>query len=631
MLNRSLTISISILIGTFVLSASAYWFGTFDMWQEKVIDRLFIKHPADEKIVIVGIDEESIQKIGQWPWPRAVFAKVLPVFTGARSIGFDINFAENSRAGGQDDSLFKEALKNSKVPAILPIQVNRNGRVEVRPLALFEEVTQQGFVNVPNDPDGITRRSLLKIGEHQSFASLFANNDIKADSFRINYRGPAGTFLTIPFIDVYEKRVPERVFDNAIVLIGATAKDLHDFIETPFGSMPGVEVHANVISTLREGQLFAELPKGISLLLLGLLNILPAFLILRIHKFRNLLSSLIALLVLVNLGSIILFFFKIIIPILYLDLGFLVTSGVLILFQYTQESKEKRYIRKTFQYYLNPEIIDELIQNPQKLALGGESKKVTIFFSDIRGFTAISEAMSAHGLTHLMNEYLSAMTDIIMQRRGLVDKYIGDAIMAFWGAPLPNRDQASDACRAVLEMSRRLRELNIDWQKENIPLIEIGVGINTGEVIVGNMGSRNRFNYTIMGDEVNFCSRLEGLNKAYGTECLISESTQKEIAKEQDLVVRELDLVMVKGKKEPKLIFELVTKPVDDTLKKVLEYFAQGKASYLRGEWDKAIDQFQKALALHEDGPSKTFLERCHLLKIQAPVIWNGVYEFKSK
>ncbi len=236
------------------------------------------------------------------------------------------------------------------------------------------------------------------------------------------------------------------------------------------------------------------------------------------------------------------------------------------------------------------------------------------------------------------------MTDIIMAHNGLVDKYIGDAIMAFWGAPLDNENQASDAAAASVAMLAALKGLNEHWKSRGLPQIGIGIGINSGEAIVGNMGSAKRFNYTVMGDEVNFASRLEGLNKMYGSSCLVSEGTRNALLREskakavvpEKAAIRDLDLVTVKGKTEPKRIYELV--PFGDSAEKGkaavevrLAKFEKARKSYEKGEWDAAIAGFREILAAGNDGPSKALLERAEEFKENPPESWNGVYAFHSK
>jgi adenylate cyclase len=624
-----------LLLSCLIISGAFYWTNSFDSVEEKMIDRLYLRSVPQSKVVIVAIDDESISKIGGWPFPRKTFAELLPTLEGARSVGFDVSFSEKSSFGSADDEAFASALASFKGPVVFPLQLRSDGNISVQPYEIFSPHVDLGFVNVPLDSDGVVREIAPSIGTkgYESFSAKLAG--VGGDTFpspvRIAYVGSSRTFLTVSFIDAYQKKIPKSVFENAIVLVGSTANDLHDFIETPFGEMPGVEVHANAIETILQGKFINEIPSVLSFLLILLVTFLCGFVVFYIRNTLVLLGTLLGILILVVLSTFISFQFGIILPVFYLLLAFLISTAVTLVFQYVTESKEKKFIQNTFQYYLMPEVINEIILNPKKLVLGGEKKKLSVLFSDIRGFTTLSEKLTAEELVQLINQYLTVMSDRIMENKGLVDKYIGDAIMAFWGAPLENPSQAKDACRAALKMSAALKELNIKWQAEGLPSIGIGIGINTGEMIVGNMGSERRFNYTIMGDEVNFGSRLEGLNKAYGTECIISEETKKEIENDSEFLVRELDNVMVKGKQEPKRIYELITKGKEANTDSILVLFEKGRKAYEAGQFKEALESFTRALEIGLDGPSLAFKERCEYLIDHAPENWNGVYEFKTK
>ena len=610
-----------------VLFSVAFLFGTFDTWQDKIFDRFFLKSDTPQDILIIAIDNESINKLGQWPWPRTFFAQAIQKLQDAKIVGIDVNFSETSREGVGDDILLGNAIATSKIPVVLPLQEEESGLI-LSPLTLFSNHALIGVTNVALQSDGIVRFAYTTKNNQKLFAEIVSGTSFDSKNRRIAFQGPAKTFLTIPLIDLLEDRIPGRLIQGKVVLVGATAPDLHDTVETPFGTLSGVEFHANSIKMLESASFFTELPTVKNILFIVTAAFVATLTVFFIHSFL-LLSSLLLLLFLAFfvLGAFA-WDFYIVLPILYSSLSFFVSSSISLSYQYILESKEKRFIQKSFQYYLSGDVIKEIIDNPKKLKLGGETKKVTILFSDIRGFTTISEALSPQGLMAKLNIYFTAMTDIIMENRGLVDKYIGDAVMAFWGAPLENTDQATDACRSVIAQIKKLRELNREWEKENLPLFAIGAGLNTGSVVVGNMGSEKRFNYTIIGDEVNFASRLEGLNKAYGTVCIISESTKKEIEGNAEFKTRELDLVMVKGKKEPKRIFELLTTDINP---RILAHFAEGKQHYNQGEWRRAIAEFEKALAIGTDGPSALFLERCRELLKNPPSEWSGVYEFKTK
>lgn len=631
MISKTNVRALLITTGVALLISLAYVFGFFDSWQERIQDRFFIKSDIPGNILIIGIDDASLANLGQWPWPRAYFADAISKLQQAKIIGIDVHFSEPSRLGPADDAAFTGALDASTVPVILPVELRRDGNLQVAPLQQFQPYAKLGFINVIIDSDGLLRNVAMRSGSTLGFSSVMSGVEVEDSVRRIAYHGPANTFPIFSFNDLVNEKIPERVLADSTVLIGATAESLRDIVDTPFGRMSGVEVHANSISMLERGVSFTEAPTpvGIVLIFIGSFLAMGGMMFIR-RRFTTLILIQLMLVVLIVALALILFSQFIIIPFFYIILSTVGTAVLLVVLMYISESREKQFIRKSFQYYLMPEIIEDLLKDPKKLALGGQKRKVTIFFSDIRGFTTISESLTPEQLTHIINEYLTAMTDIIMNNRGLVDKYIGDAIMAFWGAPVENEHQALHAAQSVFKMKAKLEELNIGWKERGIPRLDIGMGINTGEAVVGNMGSQRRFNYTLMGDQVNFASRLEGITKQYGVQCVISESTAEEVLK-GGLAVRELDDVMVKGKKEPKKIFELITDPLTDSFKKVLEHFKSGKEHYKKGEWDKAIDAFKKALEIQDDGPSSIFIERCEYLKAHQPETWQGVYEFKTK
>lgn len=607
-----------------------FYFSLLNIWQERIFDKFFITGNVPKDIVIFSIDNESISEIGQWPWSRNIFSKAIGKLQNSKVIAIDVNFSEPSRYGKADDDSLASAISGSKPKVILPVQVNTATGEKLKPLLIFQYGSIQALVNILIE-DGVVRKIENYDGELVGFGAVaaqqFRENLSIPSRMRIDYTGPAKTYLTLSINDLLEDKIPERIYKDKIVMIGATAPDLHDFFQTPTGFLPGVEIHANAVNTLLGQNFYYDLPVWVSILLILSVGFISGLIIFRIKKFFWIITSLAAFLVGINLVAGILFSWKIITPVLYLNVDIIMVSIVLILFQYFSESKEKKFIYDSFKYYLAPDVINELISDPGKLKLGGELKRVSILFSDIRGFTSIAEAMTPEQLTHVLNEYLTEMTDIVMEHRGLVDKYIGDAVMAFWGAPIPNPNQSMDSCRTAIRMIKALNKLNEHWKSANVShAIKIGVGINTGEVIVGNFGSKSRFNYTILGDEVNLASRLESLNKAYGTEIIISESVKLEIESDPNITTRELDLITVKGKKKPVLIFEVI---VNSLSPQVLEHFGRGREFYNQGKWDEAIKEFSFVTDL--DGPSNLYIERCLELKSNPPLLWNGIYEFKTK
>ena len=640
------------------LAEVPFVFGLFHTVQEKMTDRLFLNKSVSKEVVIVAIDDASLSEVGQWPWPRVVFAQVLEQLTKdvesagiPKAIGVDVSFSEASSVGSVDDDVFARTLSDLRareVRVVLPIDLGNKNQIMSQPLASFMDSTAQGFIVSPIDGDGVVRRAETRRGAFESFAHVLVGGEAP-DSFRIDYRGTNG-FVTVSFADVLHGRIPNRIFKDKIVLIGATAPNLHDFVATPFNQMPGVVLNANQVETLRERIFFQDVDPRLMYGIFALICLITCVVVRRVKRFRTLTLVLAGLFFVLIVDAAIAFGLHIIVPLFYELLVFVFSMVAALAFEYITVAKEKAFIKNSFQYYLTPHVIDELLKHPEKLSLGGESRRMTILFSDIRGFTTISESLSPEELTQLLNEYLTAMTDIIMEHGGVVDKYIGDAIMAFWGAPLDDENQEAEACASSVEMMQKLSELNKTWKTP----LAIGIGMNTGNVVVGNMGSKKRFNYTVMGDEVNLASRLERLTKYYRVSVLASESTQTavqtrypspfegegmgEVSREVSRVesnhvsrFRELDLVIVKGKKEPTKIFELIVEESSDALEQAHRHFQSGRALYAKGDWNAAIAEFKKAIALNDDGPSKLFVERCEKFREHPPENWNGVYSFESK
>jgi len=320
--------------------------------------------------------------------------------------------------------------------------------------------------------------------------------------------------------------------------------------------------------------------------------------------------------------------------------SFVVPAGTLVAsyasitsFRVIHEEREKRKIRKTFSQYLSPGVIALIEKDPQKyIRPGGEVQDLTVMFSDIRDFTSLSEGLTPDDLVNLLNQYLSAMTDILFRNLGTLDKYIGDAIMAFWGSPFPQKDHAHSACLCALEMIAALEDLNRKWAKEGRRPISIGIGLNTGPVNVGNMGSDKRLAWTVMGDNVNLASRLEGMTKQYRSRVIISEGTYAQVA--HQFVAREVDRIRVKGKKQPVVIYELLA-PISErqTHATLLAQYNAALDVYRSQNWREAAGKFGELLAAYpDDGPTQVLLQRC-LEFIEEPPDpdWDGVYVMKSK
>jgi adenylate cyclase len=297
------------------------------------------------------------------------------------------------------------------------------------------------------------------------------------------------------------------------------------------------------------------------------------------------------------------------------------------------ERNDKRFVEKALNRYTSQALTRELMAHPEYLALGGAKREISVYFSDIAGFTSISEMLTAEGLVALLNEYLTAMTDIIDAHDGYVDKYIGDAVMCFWGGLIPDAEHARKAARAAIAMRNDCIRRAPEWKERYGVDVMARSGVNSGEGVVGNMGSQNKYNYTAMGDMVNIASRLEGANKAYGTYLMISETTYAQV---KDIVdCRELDLMTVKGKEIPITVYEVLDEKgkTDPVVLQAVEWFTEGLARYRAKAFPEAIQAFNEALALRpSDGPSKAYLNRCeYFMKEPPPEHWDGVWHMKEK
>jgi len=457
----------------------------------------------------------------------------------------------------------------------------------------------------------------------------------KAGRMLISYQGTFQTFRYISYYDVLMQRVPQETFQDKIILVGTSAAGLSDIRPVPFqDSFPGVEVHANVLYNILQHQYIEKQSLLYTVLTLIGLALLVAFLTVLLKPVLGGLAG-----ALIITGYALLgrhwfaeqaFWLELVRPVMAIVIAYL----FVILYRFIDEERNKRFIKNMFQHYITASVVDELLKRPDMLKLGGEKRMATAFFSDIKNFTTVSENLSPETLVAQLNDYLTAMTEVVFKYQGYLDKYEGDAIMAVYGVPVEMKDHARRACLAALEMQKKLVGLRQRWRSENKPEFHVRMGINSGPMIAGNIGGKERFDYTVIGDSVNLASRLEGANKAYGTSIMISEFTKELLNGEFPL--RELDLLRVKGKNQPVRVYELLggaAAEVDARVRKAVPLYEEGLALYRAQQWDAAIAAFERALADHpEDGPSQTYIERCAWFK-ENPVgaEWDGVFEMKTK
>lgn len=639
--------------------------------QHGLQNKFYDTDQASDEIVIGAIDEKTLGPEALGPlrdWSRANYAKAIEILAnaGAKVIGIDVTFPDV----GPGDQELAEALAEypNVVLASRYYFENRASQNEKPNQTLFTARPTLGLINVKQDEDGFVRQiPIFESGEQgvtEAFSLAVArmaeqtepvgyavlqnefafapgvripveterDGDYEAHLMNLNYFSEPNGYAQISLIDLLngkniDKRGNPVDFRNKIVLIGPTAIDLQDHYLAPTSAgvkMAGVEIHANAIQTVLERAFLRDQSKAslwITLLALVTINlILFAWMRLRVALPLAVLEAagvLVAGAFAYEFGVLL----NVVYPVLAVALSFV---GAFLL-RFILEQKERRFIQNAFGHYVNKSVVEQILKNPKLLELGGSKRTITSFFSDIANFTNLSEKMEPQELVKFLNEYLEEMTEIILAHGGTLDKYEGDAIVAFFGAPLALYDHAKQTCLAALENQKRLGELRKKWGREGKAELHVRIGINSGEAVVGNMGSRDRFDYTAMGDNVNLASRLEGINKQYGTEIMISENTYEAV--KDEMLCREVDLIRVKGKEKPVRIYELIGEK--GKTKQNFSAFAAALGLYHQGKFQEARQAFAK---LADDPVALVFTKRCEeFLKNPPPTNWEGVYTFTTK
>jgi adenylate cyclase len=701
----------------------------------------------DLGVVIVDIDEASLEEFGQWPWPRNLVAELVDKLTkaGAGVIAFDVVFAERDRSSfsmiaknlpaavrdsdlrrmmealPDNDEVFAETI--AKGPVVMGYAFDANGKPNpprrgwgvvhnsgekdmksvgelirefipaqagaVRSLEILEQAAK-GSGTVTTDVEGsIVRRvpTMFRLAGQRS-EDLYPTLSLEAlrvmqgaSTYIVQWSGAQGFesfgqrtgiggirvgdaaihvdkngnfslydsgHVQSRFIsarDVLLRKVPVDRIKDHVVFIGTSVVGLKDVRNTPVqSSVPGVEIHAQIVEQIATGT-FLDRPDyadGAEFLYLAAIGLIFVLLLPRLSAAR---MALVAV-VFVGIGVLVPWLafsqFRLLFDPIYppITLAAIYISGSALSFM--RAERDRREIRGAFNLYLSPAQVEAVVRNPELLVLGGEQRVITVMFTDVRGFTRISEQFDPPGLTRFMNRFLTPMTDLILKEGGTIDKYMGDAIMAFWNAPLPVEGHAGHACRTALAMRARLVELNKEWEAEavaegrqHIP-VDMGVGLNTGLASVGNFGSAQRLTYSCLGDKVNLASRLEGLCKLYGVNVIIGENTRAEVP---DLATLELDLAMVKGKTEPERIFALLGGADTASLPQFPSLVRQQMeflAAYRTGAFAEALAMIDACIAAAQavgwqSGYYEMMRVRVDALIDDSPPDWNGVYVAKEK
>jgi len=698
----------------------------------RVFDLYQVLRPREvtqRPVVIADIDEKSLKRFGQWPWPRTVIADLVSRLTqmGALAIGFDVFFPEPDRTSPaiaadafrnldeetrnklralpSNDDVFADAERHSHVvlgesgvpdprpqpqnapPGVGIAMLGGNPRPFLfnfpgllRDLPVIElAASGRGLATIHTERDGIVRRvpmvmiaqgvvmpslSLEMLRVATGATTLLIRTDqagiqsVAIPGFVIPTDSNAqlwvhfaphdyqGRYVSIA--DIFDGKVPADRFRQRLVLVGTSSAGLLDAKTTPIDPvMPGVEVHAQVLENVLTGSVLSAPNYAIGAELLA--AILVGLVIVWLAPILNPAWLLVfgAAIVALSIGT---SWYLYVHDRLLIDFTYPLLSSVLVYLtlmfaNYMSEQAQRRRIRSAFGQYLSPALVEQLAQSPDKLVLGGEERNMTILFSDVRGFTTISELYKhdPQGLTKLMNSFLTPLTNAILDRKGTIDKYIGDAIMAFWNAPLDDPQHEINACEAALDMQERVKVLNKAREEEakakgtRFVELKVGLGLNSGSCVVGNMGSDLRFDYSVLGDTVNLAARLESQTKSYAVPILIGDRTAQAV--KDKFALLEVDFVMVKGKTEPEVIYTILGRQdvaASGEYGRLYESSVKMLEKYRRREWDSvmAIIEASRAAADHFglNGVLELYCERIREFRENPPPDdWNGAYALLTK
>ena len=735
-INDMVRAAIGIALVGFFLTHEAEWkefrfLQQLELWAYDARIRLFLPKTRDTRVIILDIDEKSLNAEGRFPWPRNKLATMLKQLFEryqVRTVGFDIALPEPDTSSGlpvfeaiaqnelKDNAEYQAFLRGARAslnydqilademvkwPVVLGVAMGGKediagvlpppvfdakalGNVQYRYYTstgfsgnieiLQKAATATGHFYPALDVDGITRRVPMfmrfKDGFYEALSLAVARTYLGNAAVRIVLDEPrkiggglegwmrsikigdiavpldramtamvpyrdAGGFRYVSATDVIRGTLPPDELKDKIIIVGTSAQGLVDLRATSVREdLPGVEVHATLVAGILDGTIKNRPPEvlGITILLLTLVGIPLAVILPRLSALWSTAAVVILFALLVGANLYLWQSKNWVVPIASPLLMLVMLYFLNMVYGFFAEARSRRLITGLFGTYVPRELVAEMSKNPGEYSMKGESRVMTVLFSDVRDFTSISEGLTPEGLKDLMNTYLTVMTQKVQEKRGTIDKYIGDAIMAFWGAPLADPDHATNALESAIAMQKGLRELDAPFAKRGWPLLHIGVGLNCGLMNVGDMGSRFRRSYTVMGDAVNLASRLEGLTKEYGVGILVSENMVKAAP---SYLYREVDKVRVKGKLEGIAIFEPLGRQAElgqEALQEV-DRFHKALEAYRKQRWDDAEKLLKNlAYAAPETKLYKLYLERlAHFRRSPPPANWDGVFVFTTK
>ncbi len=668
-------ITFAITAGVILLTLALYFFhaGFLDSIEARSYDFRYkvVRGPLepDPRIGIIAIDEHSIGELGRFPWSREVYAPMLDNLkaAGTKAVLFDAFYPEvqNEKA----DKSFEDAIRRSGIVTLATaFSFAEDWSITSQTISiprLTEAAKNTAHINFLPDEDGVNRWNLLVVPyEDWPYLSLglvgamealdMTLEDLDGDEssiflgervipmdflgrMLINYTGGPGIYETFSFSDIAEGRIPPERLKGRILFLGATALGIYDMRETPFHpNTPGVEVHAAIADNIIKGNFISQ-GDGETLIDI-ILIIFPALLVYFISlKFKPIVA-------LPSAGGVLLAVFAFAnvmfsqgswISMVYPTMSIGGTYALTAYLRFYLSDKKAREMRSIFSSYVSKKVVDQLVKHPEAARIGGDKKDVTIVFSDVKGYTSYSEKRTPEEVVKTLNEYLGAMSSVIVDSDGTLDKFLGDGIMAYWGAPLPQEDHHAHGVRCALDMIKRLGELHEKWISEGTEPFYIRVGLNSGEVIAGNIGAAGKkMEYTVIGDNVNLASRLESTAKVYGVNILVSESTYKPT--KDKFLYRELDYLRVVGKSQPIRVYEVLQaldEPLDEALEGRAKRFEEAIALYRSRSFKDAKAIFRELKGLDpDDMASQVYIDRCKsFIATPPPDDWDGVYVRTTK
>lgn len=648
----------------------------FELKSYDMFSRLLNPERPYTNIVIIEIDQPSIEMLNteqaiDWPWPREIYAAMVEYISDADAVLIDMLYTEPSFYGVEDDKRFAQAMDKAG-NVYLPVFLTNNKkslspseerfvqrfalRERVNDLMAFtsavtpvdvlkDSVAGTGNVMVKPDDDGVYRKVPLLfsvrdhvipnfvVGHllnrerlHVTDGAIYSGDKelpLQDGSLYLRFYTEGKPFNHIPAANVLAAYVehmaggaPEltrEFFKGKTVFIGPTAAGLYDLKPTSVSSLStGVIVHATALDNLINRTYIIPVPAIFSALLIVLLCTTSSLFVLRHHSIvENLSYFTVSLAAVIGIEALLFrggLYLNITSPLYSLILSFIIASA----YSYATEGKERRFIKNTFSQYMDSKVVAHILDNPALIRPGGQKKEISMFFVDIAGFTTMAEKLPPRQTARILHSALNTFTEVIIRNGGVIDKYMGDAIMAIWGAPLATTDDKKNACKAAIQCSAALDMLNEGFVNEGLNEINVRIGLHTGEALVGNLGSDRLFDYTAIGDNVNLASRLEGVNKVFMTRIIASEDTLKDI--DPQFLTRELGLIEVKGKARPVRIFELISDAANaaSDSQELVSMFEKGLALFREKQWQEAISTFDGILALSpEDGPAIFYRKWC--------------------